>query len=61
LRGNEIGEVLWGSWITSALESGALKCMPGKEVVGRGLEAVQLGMDTHRKGVSAKKVVVEYI
>lgn len=47
------------SWMTEALRDGSLKPKPDPVVVGHGLEHVQTGMDTLKKGVSAAKVVVE--
>lgn len=51
--------VLWEQYITPALESGHLKCLPEPLVVGKGLESIQKGLDENKKGVSAKKVVIE--
>ncbi|TKA68533.1 hypothetical protein B0A49_13457 [Cryomyces minteri] len=50
---------LWKSYITQALEEGKLKCMPPAVIIGKGLEAIQNGLDENKKGVSAKKVVIE--
>lgn len=56
---NENTHVLWAEYMTPALESGQLKCLPEPLVVGKGLESVQKGLDENKKGVSAKKVVIE--
>lgn len=56
---NENTHILWQEYITPALESGQLKCLPEPLVVGKGLESVQKGLDENKKGVSAKKVVIE--
>ncbi|KAK4930430.1 hypothetical protein LTR49_003171 [Elasticomyces elasticus] len=50
---------IWDDFITPALESGLLKCLPEPLVVGKGLESVQAGFDKLKAGVSARKVVVE--
>ena len=50
---------LWKDYVTKALESGQLKCLPEPAVIGKGLESCQIGMDENKKGVSAKKVVIE--
>ena len=50
---------LWADYIKPALISGELKCLPEPLVVGKGLESVQKGLDENKKGVSAKKVVIE--
>lgn len=52
------GQAIWRQWLEGALASGQLKCKPDPEIVGHGLESIQLGIDTIQKGVSAKKVVV---
>lgn len=45
-------------WMEEALAKGNLLPKPDPMIVGEGLEAIQLGIDTVRKGVSATKVVV---
>ena len=50
---------LWKDYITKALESGQLKCLPEPTIIGKGLESCQAGLDENKKGVSAKKVVIE--
>ena len=56
---NPLTHPLWAEYITPALESGQLKCLPEPLVVGRGLEHVEEAVDKNRKGVSARKVVIE--
>lgn len=56
---SEDTHILWKEFFTPALESGLLKCVPEPLVVGKGLESVQKGLDENKKGVSAKKVVIE--
>ena len=46
------------AWMAKALEAGTLQPKPDPMVVGEGLESIQLGLDTVRKGVSATKIVV---
>lgn len=50
---------VWENFITPALESGQLKCLPEPLVIGKGLESVQAALDRAKAGVSAQKVVVE--
>lgn len=50
---------LWKDYVTKALESGQLKCLPEPTIIGKGLESCQAGLDENKKGVSAKKVVIE--
>ena len=56
---NEVGPAIWRDWFTPALEKGILKAKPEPTVVGRGLEAIQVGVDAIAKGASATKYVVE--
>ncbi|KAJ6567072.1 zinc-binding oxidoreductase CipB [Mycena capillaripes] len=58
---NEVGRAIWGEWLEGALADGSMKCRPHYEVVGKGLEGVQGGLDVMSKGVSAKKLVVEIV
>lgn len=58
MKANEVGQFLWGQWITPALRDGIFKCKPDPEVVGTGLERVQEAVDRMAKGVSATKLVV---
>ncbi|KAK7039690.1 chaperonin 10-like protein [Favolaschia claudopus] len=58
---SEVSGAVWGAWLEGALRDGSMKCRPKYEVVGKGLEAVQDAMDLMSKGVSAKKLVVEFI
>ena len=50
---------LWQNFVTDALRSGKLKCLPKPEAVGQGLDKIQAGIDQLGKGVSGKKLVVE--
>lgn len=58
-RDQDIALPFWREYLTSALKDGRLKCLPEAYVAGKGLESIQKGMDVLKKGVSAKKVVVE--
>ncbi|WPH01893.1 Hypothetical protein R9X50_00474700 [Acrodontium crateriforme] len=50
---------IWEKFVTPALESGKLQCLPKPLVVGKGLESLQKAMDRLKDGVSAQKIVVE--
>lgn len=54
-----VGEDVVGRYVPGALKSKQLRALPQPLVVGKGLEHVQKGLDTNKKGVSAKKVVIE--
>lgn len=50
---------VWEGYVSKALEEGKLLAVPEPLVVGKGLEAVQKGLEKNKQGVSAKKVVIE--
>jgi NADPH:quinone reductase-like Zn-dependent oxidoreductase len=54
-----VGDAVWGKWVPEALESGALKALPGPVVIKGGLESVQKGYEAQKKGVSFGKIVIE--
>ena len=58
LMTNEVGPMLWADFLPAALADGRFVPAPAAEVVGSGLESIQAAMDTHSRGVSARKVVV---
>ena len=58
LKGNEVSRVIYEDFLPSALADGRYVAAPEPYVVGKGLEAVQAGLDAQRKGVSAAKVVI---
>ncbi|GAB7331717.1 hypothetical protein MBLNU13_g03697t1 [Cladosporium sp. NU13] len=60
-RGNEVGGRVWRDYVPVALAKGLLVPAPEAVVVGKGLRSVQHGLDVQKKGVSARKVVVEAI
>jgi NADPH:quinone reductase-like Zn-dependent oxidoreductase len=54
----EVGRAVFQGFLPGALENGRFVAAPDPLIVGKGLEAVQEGMEMAWKGVSAKKVVV---
>jgi hypothetical protein len=60
-HGNEVGGKVWRDYIPGALAKGLLVPAPEPLVVGKGLRSVQHGLDVQKRGVSARKVVVEGI
>ncbi|KAI1633770.1 chaperonin 10-like protein [Biscogniauxia mediterranea] len=54
----ELGNVIFRDYLPNALSSGKFTPAPPAEVIGEGLKALQEGLDTLQKGVSAKKLVV---
>ena len=57
---NEVGAHIWGEYVPRALADGRLKAKPEAVVAGKGLESIEKGVEMVRKGVSARKVVVEF-
>ena len=55
---NEVGEAVWVDFLPKALNEGLYIFAPDPMIVGHGLDSLQIGIDTQKKGVSAKKVVV---
>ncbi|KAL4882203.1 chaperonin 10-like protein [Aspergillus karnatakaensis] len=56
---NDVATPVWRDFVTPALESGRLQCLPRPTVVGKGLEFVQEALERSKRGVSATKLVVE--
>lgn len=50
---------VWENFVTDALASGKLKCLPQPKVVGKGLESLQAAFDVRDGPVSGHKIVVE--
>ncbi|OJJ42349.1 hypothetical protein ASPZODRAFT_137358 [Penicilliopsis zonata CBS 506.65] len=48
-----------GTWLRENLAKGTIKPSPEPSVVGKGLEAINAGLDNLRQGVSCTKLVVE--
>jgi hypothetical protein len=55
----DIGDAVWRQYIPQALATGKFQAKPDPMILEGGLERVQDGIDILRKGVSAKKVVIE--
>jgi hypothetical protein len=53
-----LGIKLFREWLEPALADGILKPKPDPEIVGKGLEAIQEGLDMSSQGMSDKKLVV---
>lgn len=58
LKDNEVGPAVWVDFLPKALDMGSFIVAPDAQVVGKGLESIQDGMDLMIKGMSAKKAVV---
>lgn len=56
---NDVATPVWEDFVTEALKSGRLLCLPQKLVVGKGLEKIHEALERSEAGVSATKLVVE--
>jgi NADPH:quinone reductase-like Zn-dependent oxidoreductase len=55
---NEVGPMIYKTFLPEVLANGTYLAMPAPEVVGHGLEYVPKAMERQRRGVSARKLVV---
>lgn len=53
-----VGPAVWGGYLPAALASGSHHLYPEAHIAGHGLPAIQGAIDTLRRGVSARKLVV---
>ncbi|EXK26634.1 hypothetical protein FOMG_16805 [Fusarium oxysporum f. sp. melonis 26406] len=58
-KGKHLVDHIWHNFVPEALADGQLQPKPDHLVIGRGLETLQSGLDRLRKGVSARKLVIE--
>ncbi|OZJ04674.1 hypothetical protein BZG36_02563 [Bifiguratus adelaidae] len=58
LKDNEVGKIVYEDYLPKALAEGKFVPAPDPVVVGKGLHAIQDGLDTLKKGASAKKYVI---
>ncbi len=56
---NDVATPVYRDFVTPALQSGKLKCLPPPTVVGKGLEHINDALKRSKAGVSATKLVVE--
>ncbi|RMZ92233.1 hypothetical protein DV736_g508, partial [Chaetothyriales sp. CBS 134916] len=56
---NEVAAPVYRDFVTAALQSGKLKCLPPPTIVGEGLEQVNDALKKCKDGVSGTKLVVE--
>ncbi len=56
---NDVATPVYRDFVTPALQSGKLKCLPPPTIVGKGLEHINDALKKSKAGVSATKLVVE--
>lgn len=54
----DVGDAVWRKYLPEALANGSFVAKPDPFVL-KGLESVQEGVDLLKKGVSARKIVIE--
>lgn len=58
IASSPIGPAIWSTYLPDALASGGHRPYPEAHIAGDGLSAIQEAIDTLRRGVSARKLVV---
>ena len=58
IKDNHVGKAIFEDFLPKALESGSFVPAPEPQIVGKGLESIQAGVDIVREGISGKKLVV---
>ena len=58
LMNDEVGPLIFEMFLPAALAEGRYLAAPEPDVIGRGLGAIQEGLEVQRRGVSARKVVI---
>lgn len=58
VKDNEVSKVVFNDILSQALSEGRYVAAPEPTIVGKGLEGIQKGLDTLKKGVSAQKTVI---
>ncbi|KAL1968650.1 hypothetical protein VTN77DRAFT_1476 [Rasamsonia byssochlamydoides] len=58
IKDDEVSHVIFNQFLPKALAEGKFVPAPDPHVVGKGIEALQAGLEVRKKGVSAQKVVV---
>lgn len=58
LKDNDLSLAIYRDFLPSALAEGRYAVVPPAQTIGDGLEFLQEALDTQRKGVSAKKIVI---
>ena len=53
-----VGPAVWGGYLRAALAAGSHQLYPEAHIAGHGLPVIQDAIDTLRRGVSARKLVV---
>lgn len=56
---NDVATPTFRDFVTPALQTGKLKCLPPPTIIGKGLEHVNDALKKSKAGVSATKLVVE--
>ena len=57
VQNNDVGKAVYNCFLPQALEAGKFVAASKPRIVGKGLEAIQTGIDEWKKGISAEKIV----
>ncbi|ULH18307.1 zinc-binding alcohol dehydrogenase family protein (plasmid) [Deinococcus sp. KNUC1210] len=60
LMNDEVGPLVFETFLPSALAERRYVTAPDPEVIGHGLQAIQQGIERQQRGVSARKIVVSH-
>ena len=58
IKNNEVSKAIYEDFLPKALADKTYIAVPKAEIVGSGLESIELAMNTQRRGVNTKKLVV---
>lgn len=61
LMNDEVGPLIFGTFLPAALAEGRYLAAPEPQVVGHGLAAIQRGIEVQQRGVSARKIVISIV
>ncbi|OKL57463.1 hypothetical protein UA08_06933 [Talaromyces atroroseus] len=59
MTGSDVGDAVLRKYFPAALAEGKIQAKPDPIIIEGGLETVQYGIDLLKRGVSAKKIVIE--
>jgi hypothetical protein len=57
---SDIAAPVWQEYVTPALGSGKLLCLPVRKVIGKGLDFIEDGLKMCKEGISVTKLLVVF-
>lgn len=58
IKNNEVSKAIYVDFLPAALKNRTYAAVPKAEIVGTGLDSIELAMNMQRRGVTSKKIVV---